>query len=412
MKTPMLAVAGAALVAAALVTAALTGDSVAQEKPAFKPAPENARTLASAQNKFGVKLLRELHEPGKNTFISPTSITQAMQLALLAADGTTAAEMQKGMGLEGIDYKEANRALLDAIKERQGVKLDIANSVWGGAGRVEIDADYLADAAKYFNAEARVVDFEDPATLGVINGWVSDRTNRKIPKLLDKIPGNAVAYLVNAVYFKGSWKYEFKKDDTHDGTFTHADGSTKTLPMMNMKHDLAYGVVDEVQFTRLAFKGDGSVGMYFALPAEGKLDEFVKTFDADLLDKWRKHMGTTELVLQIPRFKLGYKAGLVPAMQKLGMERAFSDAAEFPKFQSSMGNVSISRILHEAILEVNEEGAEAAAATAVEMQAESVREEPPRLILNRPFFVAIVDDATGSILFAGAIHKPETLESK
>jgi serpin B len=99
-------------------------------------------------------------------------------------------------------------------------------------------------------------------------------------------------------------------------------------------------------------------------------------------------------------------------MQKLGMQRAFTDAAQFPKFQSGMGNVSISRILHEAILEVNEEGAEAAAATAVEMHAESAREEPPRLIINRPFFVAIVDDATGAILFAGAIHRPEALESK
>lgn len=407
MKTPMLAFAGAALVAAALI-----GHSSAQQKPAFQPAPENARTLASAQNDFGVKLMRELHEPGKNTFISPTSITQAMQLALMAADAETAAEMQKAMGLEGIDYKEANRALLDAIAERKGVKLDIANSVWGGSGRVEIDADYLADAAKYFNAEARVVDFDDPATLGVINGWVSGKTNGKIPKLLDQIPSDAVAYLVNAVYFKGSWKYEFKKDDTHDGIFTHADGTKKTLPMMNMTHDLAYGMVDDVQFTRLAFKGDGSVGMWFALPAEGKLDEFVKTFDAALLAKWRKNMGTTELVLQIPRFKLGYKAGLVQAMQKLGMQRAFTDAAQFPKFQSGMGNVSISRILHEAILEVNEEGAEAAAATAVEMHAESVKEPPPRLIINRPFFVAIVDDATGAILFAGAIHRPEALEAK
>ncbi len=407
MKTPMLAFAGATLVAAALI-----GHSSAQQKPAFQPAPENARTLASAQNDFGVKLMRELHEPGKNTFISPTSITQAMQLALMAADGETEAEMRKAMGLEGIDYKEANRALLDAIAERKGVKLDIANSVWGGAGRVEIDADYLADAAKYFNAEGRVVDFNNPETLGVINGWVSGKTNGKIPNLLDRIPSDAVAYLVNAVYFKGSWKYEFEKKNTHEGVFTQDDGTKLMLPMMNMTYDLAYGRVDDVQFTRLAFKGDGSVGMYFALPAEGKLDEFVKTFDAALLAKWRQNMATTELVLQIPRFKLGYKAGLVEAMQRLGMQRPFGGLAEFPKFQSGMGNVLISRILHEAILEVNEEGAEAAAATAVEMQTESVREEPPKLIINRPFFVAIVDDATGAILFTGAIHKPEALTAK
>lgn len=412
MKLFALPLAGAALLAATFI-AIDTGAQSTSDAGGYKQAPKEARLLASAQNEFGNKLMRELHEPGKNTFISATSITQAMQMALLAADGETRKEMIKVMGLEGLEQDPANRQLLDAIASRQGVKLSVANSVWGGEGRVSISDEFLSSARKFYDAEARVLDFDAEASVGVINTWVSEKTQGKITKLLDRIPPAAVAYIVNAVYFKGTWAIEFNKENTRDGDFTIDNGSKLTLPMMNMRQDLHYGLHEGVQYVRLNFKGDGSVGMWIALPAAGKLDDLVGKFDGPMLAAWRKNLSSQEVVLKLPRFKLGYNAELVAPMQKLGMNRAFdANQAEFPKMQGAVGNVFISRIIHKTILEVNEEGAEAAAVTGVEMQTESVPAEPTRMYVDRPFFVAIIDDATGAILFQGAVHQPEALAAK
>lgn len=405
MKLSALPLAATALLAAALIAV----DTGAQDANGNKNTPTAAKSLATAQNDFGVKLMRELHRPGENTFFSATSITQAMQMALLAADGETRAEMIRAMGLEKLEHDKANRELLDAIGSRKGVTLNIANSIWGNEGRATVSSNFLTDAQKFYDAEARTINFTDPECVDLINAWVSGKTNAKITQLLDKLPTDAVACIVNAVYFKGTWATEFDKKETRDGDFTLDNGTKLKLPMMRMTKDLSYGHDNDIQFVRLGFKGDANVVMWFALPAAGKLDELISKFDGSMLDTWRKRVSIEELILELPRFKLAYSAGLVGPMQQLGIKRAFeAGRAEFPK----LGNACISSIVHKAILEVNEEGAEAAAATAIIMKPTSANREPLRMIVNRPFFVAIVDEGTGAILFQGAVHKPEALAAK
>ena len=362
--------------------------------------------IVSASTDFGLKLFPELvkREPGKNIFISPLSVEIALAMTYNGARGETQTAMAKTLGLEGMslqEINEANASLLNNLKIMdKDVLLEIANSLWAREGE-EFYQDFLKRNEDFYDAKTSVVNFADPATLGIINGWISQKTHGKINNMLDVIPPDAVLYLINALYFKGIWTIQFDKAKTKEMDFTLLDGSKKKVQMMSSKEQYMYFRDEKFEAISLPY-GNGRTSMYIFLPdSSSNLEEFQKSLNTNNWNLWMTKFHKTEQEILLPRFKLEYKTLLNESLKALGMGVAFGGGADFGGMCSN--GVSISRVLHNTFVEVNEEGTEAAAATIVEMMKSSL---PQRMVVDRPFFCAIRDNETGAILFMGSIFNP------
>lgn len=372
-----------------------------------------ALPLVAATNDFGFRLLAELRQaaPAGNVFISPTSIAIALTMTWNGARGETQRAMAKTLGLAGLTPKEVNAAYAvftaDLAAPDPKVRLALANSLWANI-RETLNPDFVAQNRATFLAELANLDFNNPDEAArTINAWVESKTEDKIKDLLtpDDVVG-AVLVLVNAIYFKGAWAEEFDKAETREGEFTLPDGTRKPLALMQQGGDYRYHEDEAIQVVELPY-GEGRVGMLIALPKQNdEFSPFGATVDAARLDAWvaRLHSQPGDIVL--PRFKVHYRAELSKPLIELGMGIALKPLADFSGIMP--GPLFISLVIHQAFMEVNEEGTEAAAATAVVM----VRGLPMdrfRMVVDRPFFCAIRDNATGAILFMGWVTDPERI---
>jgi serine protease inhibitor len=407
MKTRMIpALAGS------LLLAAMFSGVFAKEKPPAPPSKQ-AVSLATADNTFGIGLFKRLHKDGENTFISPTSIAICMQMARQAAGGETRAEMDTTMGLGSLDAKAANKDLIAYLTARKGVKLSIANSLWADPARISLNEEYVKEVEEYFGSGARAIDFKDPKSVDVINGWISDKTEKLITDMLDEISADAVTYLINAIYFKGEWTEKFDKAKTTDAEFHLADGTTSTVKMMSRKDDIQYGVDADAQWVKLPYGEDKQAAMWIVLPREGaKLGDTVAKLDTAKLKYWREKSWEREGTLKLPRFTMRYKEKLNESLKAAGINKAFDPAqADFTRLgETEFNKIYISRVLHEAVVIVNEEGTEAAAATIIEMGCggSSRPPKPWEMTCDRPFLFLITDEATSAVLFVGTCFNPES----
>lgn len=413
-----------AQVLAPVAVAALVVASLAAPTAADSPAPEEAKKLSAANNEFGFDLLKHLHKDGENTFLSPTSIGMALQMTSRGAKGDTLKQMNETMHVQDLEVGEANRKLLDSLSGRDDVKLRIGNAIWADPAKINLNKDFAADVSKQFDAEVGALSFSDPKAKDVINAWISDRTEKKIPEVLKELDPSTVAVLANAIYFKGDWTYKFDKEKTTKADFKRADGSTQEVQMMKSdKLRMRYAETDDVQVVALPYgpaPEEGKPGtqpkvsMWLVVPKEGKtLDGVVKGLSSDSFAAWQKNASRIEGTVELPRFRMKYHKELQNDLPKLGMVDAFnSGKADFTGFEedpAGRGRLFISRVIHEAIIEVNEEGTVAAAATVVVME----RGGKPRTFkvrCDKPFLVAIMDEHTGSVMFVGTVYQPEDLE--
>ncbi len=395
---------------AAVAAAVLVFVAPAPRAQASDAEPTAAR-LAQANNQFGLELLKRLHKDGKNTFLSPSSIGMALQMTMQGARGETRAEMEKTMHIAGMDSGQANRALLDALNGMQSVKLKAANSIWADPVKIQLNRKFADDVQKQFDAEIRSVSFTDPQTKEVINTWVSDRTEKKIPELLKTLEPDTVTVLVNAIYFKGDWSVQFDKEKTRDADFKLADGTTKTVKMMTAKDTWQYGETDDAQVIRLPYGKDKKAGMWIILPrGENTLDALVGKLTPGQMAAWQGAAKSGRGTINLPRFKMKFRDELQDDLPEMGMRRAFDPAtADFSGFEAGERNkqLFIQQVIHEAVIEVNEEGTEAAAATAVIMKRGSAPREFS-MTCDRPFLLAIEDGITNSILFIGTVYDPQS----
>lgn len=195
-------------------------------------------SIVKADNAFGLKLFADLAKEKKNEniFISPTSIAIALQMAYNGADADTKDEMAKALEIDKLNLADVNNLSQLLIKKMNNpasdVTLKVANSIWGGKGRITFRDQFKNDLTKFYNAESAELNFSDPVTVTAINNWASQNTNGKVPKVIDEISSDVVAYLMNAVYFKADWTTKFDKNQTQNREFTIADGTKKNVPMM------------------------------------------------------------------------------------------------------------------------------------------------------------------------------------
>ena len=370
--------------------------------------------IVSPNNELGFNLLREV-EPDEdgNLFMSPMSLFMALSMVYNGAEGETKEEIAKVLQAEGVDKQalnQANASLMSLLhKHSEQVELNIANSIWLN-DEFQFQDTFAANNRDYFNAEIEEMDVNDTKSSEKINKWVKDATNDKIEDIVEApLDPNLVTILVNAIYFNGNWTYEFDIQQTENRAFHLADGTTKDVPLMSLKENLAYLENEDFQAIALPYGEDESISMNIFLPKENtSLKDFQSQLTNENWESWKSEFQKTEGTILLPKFQLEYEAILNDTLSKLGMADAFNEEnADFSTMIKSEDPLWISQVKQKTFIDVNEKGTEAAAATSVEMETTSAPiDEPFYMEVNRPFFIAITDDETDAILFMGLISNP------
>ncbi|MBV6623637.1 MAG: serpin family protein [Rivularia sp. (in: Bacteria)] len=370
------------------------------------------RSLVSANTKFGFNLFSQLlvQDNNKNIFFSPSSIALALSMTYNGASGSTQEEMAKALELQGMSLQQinANYAELKANLENPDpqVTLNIANSLWVNRN-TSLKPKFIENNQTYYQAQVTNLNFADTQASDKINDWIKENTAGKIDKVINKIDPDEVLFLLNAIYFKGSWTAAFQPDKTAEFPFYLSSGEEKQHPMMSQSGEYKYYETNEFQAVSLPYGENSRVSLYIFLPKQNsELKLFYENLNAANWEKWMSQFIKREGFVRIPRFKTDYETTLNDALWALGMQEAFTNNANF----SEMGNnLKISQVKHKTFVEVNEEGTEAAATTSVGIQLTSAQlpsQKPFDMIVNRPFFCAIRDNQTQSILFMGSIVEP------
>ena len=369
--------------------------------------------ITDSNNQLGFTVLSEA-EPDKdgNIFISPTSLFMALSMVYNGADGVTKDEMAKVLQVEGIEADELNRANASLMNlfhsSSEKIQLNIANSIWLNEN-YHFQTDFAQYNRDYFNAEIQEIDIFDSESPKMINQWVEEKTNGKIEEIVDSpLDPDLVTVLINAIYFKGDWKYEFDESQTEDRPFYLKDGSTKDVPLMSLEEKLAYMENETLQAVSLPYGEENEMSMNVILPKENvDLAEFQNMLTYENWQKWTSEFQVREGTLLLPKFQLEYEANLNDMLERLGMTTAFAKGANFGKMIQEADPLWISQVKQKTYLDVNEKGTEAAAATSVEMVTESFNMDGPfHMEVNRPFLIAVTENQSNTILFLGAINNP------
>ena len=379
-----------------------------------KTASDNA-TIVRGDNQFAVDLYAQLdrEQPGKNLFFSPTSISIALTMTAAGARGQTESEMAKVLHLDA-DMAKAHahyHRLLEqwnAVGQKRAYKLCVANRLWGQKG-FPIRPEFLALTRQQYGAEMLLLDFaQAEAACWEINHWVEQQTNDKIKDLIPQgaiDPRNTVLVLTNAVYFKGDWVQPFDKRNTREEDFAVSAQTKVKAPLMHQRATMGYADEETFQTLELPYAGR-ELSMVVLLPKKvDGLPELEKAITVDKLASLMAKLDVREVNACLPKFKLETSFKLNRTLQAMGMKRAFGNA-DFSGI-SSAAELAISAVLHKAYVDVNEEGTEAAAATAVLLgRAMAVAQPVPTFRADHPFLFLIRDTRSGSILFMGRVNSP------
>jgi serine protease inhibitor len=369
--------------------------------------------IVSSNNGLGLTWLSEA-EPNKdgNIFISPISLFMALSMVYNGADGVTKEEIAKVLQVEGIEAKklnQANASLMNLFhRSSKQVQLNVANSIWLNEN-YHFQTEFAQNNKDYYNAKIQEIDINDSGSPKMINNWVKDKTNGKIGEIVESpLDPDLVTVLINAIYFKGDWKYEFDKSQTEDRPFYLADRTTKSIPLMTLHEKLAYMENENLQAVSLPYGEENEMSMNVFLPKENiSLEEFKNKLTYENWQKWTSEFQEREGTVLLPKFQLEYEASLKETLQKLGMTTAFTKGANFGKMIEEDDPLWISQVKQKTFIDVNEEGTEAAAATSVEMVTESFNMDGPfHMEVNRPFIITIIENKSDNILFIGAINNP------
>jgi serpin B len=378
--------------------------------------------VAAGNNAFAAAAYALLAAQEGNLVYSPASIRLALAMTYAGAVGQTAAEMAGALhfDLEGEALHAAFNALDQELASRnrveptQGdgierkVQLSIANSLWGQQGTTFVPG-FLDTLAAEYGAGMRLVDYIRAAEAArvAINDWVAGETNDRIEDLIPEGVLNPMTRLtlVNAVYLDATWSRVFDKDATYDAPFTLLGGSEAIVPTMHQQDPFPYAAGDGWQAVALPYVGE-ELAMLFVVPDAGRFAEVEGRVAAGLLDEVVTGLQTAEVRLALPKYEFRFKAGLADLLAALGMPTAFDPGLADFSGMSTEESLFISEVIHEAFIKVDEEGTEAAAATAVIMETTSAPIEVLELAIDRPFLFSLYDRATGTILFMGRVLDP------
>ena len=367
--------------------------------------------LVESVNGFGLKLFGEVNrqEGVKNIFISPLSVSMALGMTYNGAAGSTESAMSRTLEFGGMTLEQINESysgLTDLLLNLDpDVTLEIANSIWYRK-ELPVEKDFIKRTTDYFGALVTGLDFGAPGAVSKINAWVSENTNGRIEEIVDDpIDPYLVMFLINAIYFKGTWTYQFEKNRTRDGNFNLTDGSKKNCKMMTLEGDLDYSWAESFQAVDLPY-GEEAFSMTVILPLEDQdLDLLISQISQSTWDGWMSGFDKRQVHLEMPKFTLDYDLLLNSVLEAIGMGVAFDPSSADFSGMCIDRSLFISKVKHKTFVQVDEEGTEAAAVTDVEM-GETSAGGPTLMLVDRPFLFAIREHLSGTILFIGKIVDP------
>jgi len=380
-------------------------------------APSETVELSRSVSQFSNELYQKAAEGAKgNVILSPYSVAVALALASQGAEGNTYEEIKKGLHLTGDKQTIANNFKSSFETLTKGIgnsTLSIANKVFVQEGR-SIKKSFNDVAVQSFKSEGETVNFAQSAeATDTINNWVEGKTNNKIKNLLSPSDVNSGtrAVLVNAIYFKGNWEHKFHKDATRKEPFWVTPTESVEVDFMHNKQDYFYGALPDLDATALELKYNGSdVSFLIILPNKRDglpaLEASLQNVD---LSEVTKQLYKTEVEIAIPKFKVEFKLDLVETLKKLGFKQLFTDSADFSSLLDSPEPLKVGKVIHQAFIDVNEEGAEAAAATGITIKVKSARINLhlKHFHADHPFFFGIVQktESSTTTLFSGRYIK-------
>ena len=378
-----------------------------------RPLTSIEKSLVASDNTFGFNLFTAVNstEGGQNLFISPVSVSMALGMTMNGARGTTRDAMAQTLGFSGLTQSDINtsyRSLIALLTNADPkVTFQIANSIWNRPD-LNVEQNFKDVNKLNFNADIQALNFSDPSAAKTINAWVDQNTHGKIKDIVaDPIPNDIVMYLINAIYFKGTWTYRFDSTQTRDDFFTLTNGSRKACRMMSQGGSYSYFTDEHIQAIDMPY-GDAGFSATIILPKSGtNIETFAGALTQKQWNTWIGQLSTTKGSVYLPKFKLEYKKKLNDMLGSMGMSIAFKPGTADFRDIDQRGGLFISEVMHKSFVQVDEEGTEAAAVTSVGVGRTSVGPTDTFVMrVDRPFLFVIRDHHSGTILFIGKIVDP------
>lgn len=393
----------------------LTGEDEPLE-PRIRTLQLAEHSLVNSSSAFAMDLFRQLQtQEDPNQFFSPYSIHLALAMAMNGNEGETLEQFRQVLHFEGLDMEEANEAagtLTRFLMELDPkVRLSIANAIWYKQGYT-LEDGFASRLREAYDAELAVLDMSNLQAADIINQWIETNTEGLIKDMLDQVPASAVMYLVNAIYFKADWKYRFDDKLTKKAAFTTSDGAEVQVDVMQLAEatTLKFHTENGLDYLEIPYStGQYSLGI---LTSDEGLDEKLEGLNLERLEQIREEAREINLLLHMPKFKMRYKVdNLKNDLISMGLTLPFqSHPGNFTRlFANTTAPLKISRVIHEALIEVDEKGSEAAAATIVEIR-ETSAPSFSEYKLDKPFVFFIQENHSGAILFMGKLGDPSLLD--
>ena len=374
--------------------------------------PNNVTALddLSSQNAdvtdFAIRLFKASEESGKNTLISPLSVLCALAMTANGAEEETLQQMEEVLGMTTEDLNLYLYSYMKNLPQGDKYKLSLANSIWFTEDeRFTVNQDFLQANADYYGADIYKAPFNEQ-TKKDINNWVKQNTDEMIPEILDRVPVDAIMYLVNALAFEAEWSAFYEKNQVREGVFTKEDNTKQNV-------DFMYGsegtyLEDENAAGFMKYYKGGKYAFVAMLPDEGvSVSDYIASLTGESVNALLTNPQHTTVYTAIPKFETEYSVEMSEILKNMGMPKAFDpNNAEFEGLgTSNAGNIFISRVLHKTFISVGEKGTKAGAATVVEMAdgAAAEPQEPKEIYLNRPFVYMLIDCENNIPFFIGTM---------
>lgn len=378
--------------------------------------PENINQVVNASNQFAIdmyqKISSDTDQAGKNVFFSPYGLSTAMAMLYVGAEGETKNQIAKTFHYPALPVLNmGSSGLMEQLnKPNPNYQLITTNHLWINKELTPNQA-YLDTVKRYYGGEVTNLDFAnqpDPSRQ-IMNKAIAKQTEQMIPELLPpkSIQDDTVSVLTNAIYFKGDWKSQFDAKNTRLMLFYTFENSSSKTQMMYQKMDLSYMENDNLQIAQLPYQGN-ELSMMVVLPKskdKAALEQIIGKLNVAQMNEWSKHLKPAEVDVYLPKFKLQESYKMKDLLSQMGMPVAFDEGkAEFNLFNTRR-RLFLDDVIHKAVVEVDEKGTKAAAATAVVVAVESAS-MPITFKADHPFMFVIKDNKTGAILFLGQVNKP------
>lgn len=374
---------------------------------------EVSSDLVSAGNAFAMKLFATAYAQSpddENMVLSPLSLNMALAMVWNGANGETKTAIQTAMGMENFSTQEVNNYFQTlrtglATIDASNTQLALANSIWYHP-KFTVKQEFINLNQLYYNALVQQLDFQQPGATDILNQWCSDNTNGLIKDMFSPpLSPTLVMMLINALYFKSVWadSFAFAPESTENASFYQSDNQEITVNMMQQRNDFQYYADNNLQLLTIPY-GNGAFTMNFVLPNTSFSDLMTALQQPNY---WANCLNNRHIEkyfkINIPKFKVEYdsKESLKPILTNLGMGIAFTECSDFSGISNTQ--TYISKVRQKAYIDVNEQGTEAAAVTAIGIGTTSIQ---PEFTLNRPFLFVIREESTGAVLFMGRINKP------